>query len=259
MSSKDIYCVYLTTYLGNKLPPFYIGSTSIKNVENGYRGSVRSKSYRSIWEQELKENPHLFKIKIIKKFENHIDAIAQELKFQTHQKVATNQLFINKAYAKANFNGPGVEPWNKGLTKETNETVLNCANNLRGRKAADFEYLKIISKKVRKAHKGRTKEEFQYLQERSDFLKSEHPNVLQIRLKISNTQTGRTADEYEHLRRAAKTRERIPEEFIEQLISMRNEGLMFKDIWKWLEINNIIVSLSCVKQTFYRKVKKRNK
>lgn len=57
MSSKTIYqyfvsnqyCVYHTTYIGNKLPPNYIGSTSVEKIKKGYYGSVKSKSYKSIW------------------------------------------------------------------------------------------------------------------------------------------------------------------------------------------------------------------
>ncbi len=30
-----MYCVYLTTYSGDKLPPYYIGSTSIAKISNG--------------------------------------------------------------------------------------------------------------------------------------------------------------------------------------------------------------------------------
>jgi hypothetical protein len=57
MSSNTIYCTYLTIYSGNKLPPFYIGSTSVNRISNGYHGSVSSKRYKSIWLEELKTNP----------------------------------------------------------------------------------------------------------------------------------------------------------------------------------------------------------
>lgn len=33
-----IYCTYITFYRGSKLPPFYIGHSTIKKVEKGYRG-----------------------------------------------------------------------------------------------------------------------------------------------------------------------------------------------------------------------------
>lgn len=65
MSSKSIYCTYLTTYIGNKMPMFYIGSASMKRIENGYHGSISSKLYSAVYKEELLSNPHLFKTKII--------------------------------------------------------------------------------------------------------------------------------------------------------------------------------------------------
>lgn len=47
--SDCIYCTYLTIYTGNKLPPFYIGSTSIKN--NG--------SYGKKWFYDPKTNENI--------------------------------------------------------------------------------------------------------------------------------------------------------------------------------------------------------
>jgi hypothetical protein len=37
----SIYCVYLTCYRGNKLPPFYIGYSTIEKVKDGYKGTVQ--------------------------------------------------------------------------------------------------------------------------------------------------------------------------------------------------------------------------
>lgn len=34
----QLYCTYLTSYFGNKLPPFYIGYTTVANINRGYRG-----------------------------------------------------------------------------------------------------------------------------------------------------------------------------------------------------------------------------
>lgn len=55
----DDYCVYLTCYLGNKLPPFYIGSTTTIKVQSGYKGSVKSKQYKKIFEYETLNNSYL--------------------------------------------------------------------------------------------------------------------------------------------------------------------------------------------------------
>lgn len=50
MNGGNLYCTYLTVYKGNKLPPFYIGYTSVDNILNkSYRGSPESKKYKSVW------------------------------------------------------------------------------------------------------------------------------------------------------------------------------------------------------------------
>lgn len=100
-----IYCVYLTLYRGNKLPPFYIGSTSLDRISNGYRGSVASKEYRDIWKQEIKENPHLFQTKIVQLFNDRLSARSKEDTLQRKLSVIKNQLYINKAYANGCFGG----------------------------------------------------------------------------------------------------------------------------------------------------------
>ncbi len=102
MSSTTIYCTYLTIYSGNKLPPFYIGSSTVQRVESGYRGSVVSKKYKSIWKNELKENPDLFKTKIISLHETVEESRAKELKFQRELNVVESTLYINQAYASVN-------------------------------------------------------------------------------------------------------------------------------------------------------------
>lgn len=94
-----MYCVYLTTYKGNKLPPFYIGSTSIKNIENGYFGSVSSKLYKQTWNLEIKQNPHLFKITIISRHTSRADALSKELSFHKKLNVVDSQMYTNRSYA----------------------------------------------------------------------------------------------------------------------------------------------------------------
>lgn len=89
------FCVYLTVYKGNKLPPFYIGSTSIKKILKGYKGSVSSKRYKSIWRQEVTNNPQLFKVNVIKTFLTRDDAYNHEKKLQILLRVIYNPLYIN--------------------------------------------------------------------------------------------------------------------------------------------------------------------
>lgn len=96
------YCVYITHYHGNLLPQNYIGSSTIQRIENGYHGSVRSKKYKLLWEQEIKQNPYLFETFIISTHYTRQEAIYKELKLQKIFNVVTNKSFINQSYAAPN-------------------------------------------------------------------------------------------------------------------------------------------------------------
>lgn len=97
-----MYCVYLTTYKGNKLPSFYIGSSTVRKVEDGYRGSVGSKKYQKVFKQELKDNPHHFKTFIISRCETRKEAFLKEEKFQRQLNVVQSPMYINEALASEN-------------------------------------------------------------------------------------------------------------------------------------------------------------
>uniref|UniRef100_A0AAU8HY38 HNH endonuclease n=1 Tax=Rhizobium phage LG08 TaxID=3129229 RepID=A0AAU8HY38_9CAUD len=109
MSSKyeKPYCVYITVYTGNKLPPFYIGKGTISKIEKGYRGSVGSGRYKKIWREEKKNNPHLFRIKIHKSFEIEDEAYAYEKSMLEHFDAHKSPLFINMAINGEKFNFSG--------------------------------------------------------------------------------------------------------------------------------------------------------
>lgn len=98
-----MYSVYLTIYNGNKLPMFYLGSTSNEKIKNNYYGSVKSKKYEKIFKTELKENPHLFKIKIISEYKTRKEAFEKEYKLQKLLKMASSPMYINEAYASSFF------------------------------------------------------------------------------------------------------------------------------------------------------------
>jgi hypothetical protein len=89
------YCTYLTTYKGGLLPPFYIGYSTVRKVERGYRGTVSSRRYASIWKSELRGNPHLFTTKILTKHDRLAEAKEKEAYFQRCFNVAKNPMFIN--------------------------------------------------------------------------------------------------------------------------------------------------------------------
>lgn len=89
------YCLYLTSYFGNLLPPYYVGSSSVKKVNAGYRGSVCSKKYKAIWKNELKNNPQLFSTEIISVHESREEAYSVELAYQVEHDVVKSDQYIN--------------------------------------------------------------------------------------------------------------------------------------------------------------------
>lgn len=95
----SIYCVYLTIYKGNKLPPFYIGSSSVEKVQKGYHGSVCSKQFRKIWKSELRKNPNFFQTRIISTHLDRKEATLRERVLQKKLNVVKNTLYINQSFA----------------------------------------------------------------------------------------------------------------------------------------------------------------
>lgn len=100
-SSKK-YVVYITHYDGDKIPQNYIGSTNIQRINSGYKGSIRSKKYRQIWNEELEQNPHLFSIEIISYHDTRQEALYKELCIQKLFNIVNNPIFVNQAYATVN-------------------------------------------------------------------------------------------------------------------------------------------------------------
>jgi hypothetical protein len=94
-----MYCVYLTTYSGDKLPPYYIGSTSIAKISNGYKGSVSSLEFKQIWDDEICNHPELFNVKILSEHSIRKDAIIAELNYQIQYDVVKSSEYINKSLA----------------------------------------------------------------------------------------------------------------------------------------------------------------
>lgn len=96
------YCVYLTIYSGDKMPPFYIGSTSVNKINKGYCGSVSSKQYKIIFKNEYSINRHKFKTIILSYHSTRKEATQKEYEIQYKRKVVSSPLYINKSLAKPN-------------------------------------------------------------------------------------------------------------------------------------------------------------
>jgi hypothetical protein len=84
------------------MPMFYIGSASMKRIENGYHGSISSKLYSAVYKEELLSNPHLFKTKIISTHSTDKEAKQKELFLQQKLNVVKSSMYINMSFATVN-------------------------------------------------------------------------------------------------------------------------------------------------------------
>ncbi len=96
-----MYCVYLVSYKGSNHPPYYIGSTSIEKIQNGYLGSPKSIKWINILKEEMK-NKDLYEVSILQTTKTRKKAIDIELKIQKHFEVVKSDLFWNESYASPN-------------------------------------------------------------------------------------------------------------------------------------------------------------
>lgn len=96
------FCIYLTTYHGNALPKYYIGSSSVERIQSGYRGSVLSNKWKTIWQNELSNNPHLFTTEILHTFSTREEALEAERIYQIENNVLLDSNWINESIAQPN-------------------------------------------------------------------------------------------------------------------------------------------------------------
>ena len=156
-STQKQYCVYLTSYSGNKLPQFYIGSSSTAKVERGYKGSVSSKSYKEIWKNELKNNPELFKTKIISYHQDRLSATQKENKLHISLSVVSSPLYINQANAIPNgVYGQSMKGVNNPMFGRkrvmSDETKRKISESKKGVKKSEETKLKMRKPKSNKAN-----------------------------------------------------------------------------------------------------------
>lgn len=93
------YVVYLTMYSGDKLPRWYIGSSTRYRVLNGYRGSVTSRKWRDVYKEEISNNPNLFKSRILSFHNTRNEAVIEENRIQHLHSVVKNENYFNESYA----------------------------------------------------------------------------------------------------------------------------------------------------------------
>lgn len=78
---------------------FYVGSGTLANVNEGYKGSVSSKKYKKIWFDELNVNPHLFRTKIVAEYATRREAYRREGELQRKLDVIRSPMYVNMSYA----------------------------------------------------------------------------------------------------------------------------------------------------------------
>lgn len=148
------YCVYLTIYSGNKLPPFYIGSTSLEKIERGYCGSVHSNMYKRTFNKERRLNPQLFKTVVIAQFKTRKEAFTKEQQLQEILSVHLNDLYMNKSIANVAFNNQGNKHSEKSKQLMSNAAKNRAKHPRIGTKHSDETRLKLIKSSARRGAPG---------------------------------------------------------------------------------------------------------
>ena len=131
------YVVYLTQYTGSLLPKFYIGSTSEKRILSGkYFGSVKSKKWMNIFNQELHDNVHLFAVSILSIHDSRLDALNEELRLHIENNVVNSDDYMNESLASPNgFFGRSLEGDNNPFFGKTHsdEFKRNKSESMKGK------------------------------------------------------------------------------------------------------------------------------
>jgi hypothetical protein len=95
------------------MPMFYLGSTSLSNIKNGYIGSVSSKMFRDIWLKEKQDSKELFKVYVISEHTTREAAYDKETSLQIKRNCIHSSMYINRSIANKKFSNAGTT-----LTKE---------------------------------------------------------------------------------------------------------------------------------------------
>ncbi len=182
-----MYCTYMTHYTGDKLPPYYIGSTSINRIENGYHGAPSSKNFKSIWKSEQKDNPHLFKTTILNRHTTREEAYLDEIKWQTKLNVVESDLFANARILPSTCTRHGI--------KATEETKAKMSKAWKGKSKSEESKAKmsISSKGKAKSEEHKAKLSEAKLGEKNGMFGKTLSN--ETKAKISKSLKGKTRSE----------------------------------------------------------------
>ena len=243
-----MYAVYLTIYYGDKLPPFYIGSSSIKKIENGYCGSVRSKKYKTLFNDEIKNNRGLFEVIIISTHITRSEAIYFELELQKSFDVVKSKDFFNEAFASINgMFGRDVSGSNNPMCGKTHtEKTKKILSEKRGNNKR-FEITDEFRYKISKIHKGKiTSEETKqkisqknkgktHSEETKQKISKIHKGKLisdEVKQKISETKKGKKRPPFseEWLKKLSDSKKgRIMSEEAKQKLIQSKTGMKYKE------------------------------
>lgn len=111
---------------------FYIGSTSEDRAISGkYFGSISSKKYKTIFLQERKDNPSLFKLEILSYHDNREECLEEELRLQIELDVVRSIDYMNESLARVNgffgrdTSGENHPKYGIPLSEETRSKISN--------------------------------------------------------------------------------------------------------------------------------------
>jgi hypothetical protein len=195
------YRIYLTTYKGNKLPPFYVGSTSDSKLQRGYRGSVASKQFGPVWRAELKSNPQLFRTQVLSsRYETRIEAYEAEDRLLRQLDVVRSELYVNLRCAAGLGHHPRGEESCRYKQTHTPEARAKISATHRGKIISEKHKLQ-ISKKLG----GRTLPELH--RRRISASMVDHVVSSEARQKMSEKARARRATPEQKAKRAAATAE----------------------------------------------------
>lgn len=161
-SKTNQFVVYITFYSGNKLPPFYIGYTTIPKILNGYHGTPTSKTFQHTWNCEIKNNSDKFKTIPIKIFDTRKEALEYESYLHNFFKVDVNEMYINKKISLKQFHNTGgyrltqktIDKMKKSFTPERLKKLSDLTTMKNYEKWSDPEYKEKVSKSLSESLKG---------------------------------------------------------------------------------------------------------